>query len=275
MKHVIYHGNCRDGFGAALAAWMVFGDSAKYIPAQYGDSPPPVGSDDEVYILDFSYPRDQLLALSEKARRIDVLDHHKTAAEALRDLPDSLEEDDSNSPNLFARFNMEKSGAVLAWEYFHTRPVPRLMQFLQDRDLWRWEMLNSREVSAGIDLLHWDFEEWEEHLHDVTELHVKGQIILVYQQKLVAQACSSVMWESIGGHIVPVVNTGTLISEVCEELLRRNLNAPFAACRFDLSRFRVYSLRSRDGSDVDVSMIAKKDGGGGHKHAAGFRVPIS
>ena len=34
----------------------------------------------------------------------------------------------------------------------------------------------------------------------------------------------------------------------------------------------IYSLRSRADSGIDVSAIAKKYGGGGHKNAAGFKL---
>ena len=39
---VLYHDNCRDGFGAALAAWCRFGDTADYQSVQYGRPAPEV-----------------------------------------------------------------------------------------------------------------------------------------------------------------------------------------------------------------------------------------
>jgi hypothetical protein len=65
---VIYHGNCNDGFCAAWVAWLKFGDKAEYISANYGDEPPPVDSEDILYIVDFSYPRDILLKLHGTGR---------------------------------------------------------------------------------------------------------------------------------------------------------------------------------------------------------------
>ena len=37
---IIYHTDCRDGFGAAWAAWKKFGDSATYIPGKTELAPP-------------------------------------------------------------------------------------------------------------------------------------------------------------------------------------------------------------------------------------------
>jgi nanoRNase/pAp phosphatase (c-di-AMP/oligoRNAs hydrolase) len=48
---------------------------------------------------------------------------------------------------------------------------------------------------------------------------------------------------------------------------------PFAGCYWDTPEGRVFSLRSRD-DGADVGEIAKLYGGGGHKHASGFRVPF-
>lgn len=49
--------------------------------------------------------------------------------------------------------------------------------------------------------------------------------------------------------------------------------ARVAACYWDTPEGRVFSLRSTD-TGPDVSEIAKAYGGGGHAHAAGFRVPL-
>lgn len=150
---VIYHANCMDGAAAALAAWLKFGDEAEYRPANYGD---PAPTDDEmhdrhVYVLDFSYSRaelDRMFRMHCSGQfEFCVLDHHKTAQADLDDFP-------------FCVFDMRKSGAVMAWEYFHCSGladppqdkgrVPELFRYVQDRDLWRWELLHSREVSAAL-----------------------------------------------------------------------------------------------------------------------------
>lgn len=154
---VVYHAQCMDGAAAALAAWLRFGDEAEYRPASYGD---PAPMDEEVrgrdvYVLDFSYPRAKLERLSHVCNARDgetcergevvVLDHHKTAQADLAGLP-------------FCTFDMSKSGAVLAWEHFHVRKreprqtyvLPELFAYVQDRDLWRWELPHSREVSAAL-----------------------------------------------------------------------------------------------------------------------------
>jgi hypothetical protein len=257
---VIYHGGCTDGFGAAWAAWKRHGGAASYLPARYGEPLPDPGGAERVYLLDFSAPRAVLDALAGR-HEVRLLDHHKTAAEALGDAP-------------YATFDMHKSGAVLAWEHFHpAAAVPRLLAYVQDRDLWRFVLPHSREVSAALSSYPMQFEEWQalaERLDAEPQTIVaEGAAILRYLVQQTATVCDEAMWRAVGGHLVPVVNATNLASEVGEELLRRHPDAPFVASYYDTAQgYRKWSLRSRPG--VDVSAIAQRFGGGGHAQAAGF-----
>jgi len=255
---VIYHKNCADGFAAALSAWIKFKDNAEYIPCQYGDKPPDV-TNKEVYILDFSFKRDVLISMNNFAKSLIVLDHHKTAEDDLKGLD-------------FAKFDMEKSGAVLSWEYFHKGNVPEFFLLIQDRDLWKWKRAGSKEISAALQMEPMIFENWHRFLDmdNLYELEVKGKIILEYQQYIVDKISRSddLEMQTIDGHLVPCINTTSLISEIGNELSK---NYPFSASYFETKDKRVYSLRSSE-NGIDVSIIAKKFGGGGHFHAAGFSI---
>ena len=118
---VLYHGrHCPDGFGAALAAWRYYGDSAEYLGLDHGDIktvddlPPVAGR--TVYILDFSFSADILQAIDERAAKLVMLDHHKSAAEKLTGFACRCG---------VVHFDMDKSGARLAWEFFHPHaPLP-------------------------------------------------------------------------------------------------------------------------------------------------------
>ena len=129
---VIYHADCTDGYGAAFAAWLKLGDEAEYVPMQYGHKGAlPYYDDKEVYILDFSFSREDMLLIFDRARRVVWLDHHKTAFEMW--CPDVPYEKgdyifDDSGPHLIT-LDDNKSGALLAWEYFHPgTEVPMLIQ---------------------------------------------------------------------------------------------------------------------------------------------------
>ena len=258
---VIYHEGCYDGFGSAFAAWLKFGDDATYLPAQYSKPPVDFPEGAEVYMIDFSYPRDVIEKMAEKAGKFLVLDHHKTAQAALEGLP-------------YATFDMERSGAVMAWQHFHPgTEIPPLFQYLQDRDLWRFDLPNSREVDPFIKSFPFDFEVWKKELfgRDPVEMAAEGRSIMRYQTNMVEFTCRQVSLRDVGGHVVPTVNATAFFSEVGEYLCKKFPEFEFGACFWiDNQGQQIWSLRSR--SEFDVSQVAKKMGGGGHKNAAGFTV---
>jgi len=263
---ILYHANCYDGFGAAWSAWLKLEglDAPRqhdYIPVLYGD-PPPDGLDgQDIVIVDFSYPRDILLELYDRCASLLVLDHHKTAQADL----DGLD---------FCVFDMEKSGAMLAWEYWWPgEEPPPMIQYVQDRDLWRFHLPWSRKIAAYMRSYPMDFERWcfiDGRLRNAFDnIAVEGDAILRFQTRCVDQMCEQAVWIELGGYRVPTANATLFFSEVGERLCEMYPEAPFAAYYLDRADGkRQWGLRSRDG--FDVSEVAKKYGGGGHAAAAGF-----
>lgn len=259
----IYHANCDDGFGAAYAVWLRDGDSVTYQPAAYGDLPPDVTGLD-VAIVDFSYKRPILKEMAAKAKSILVLDHHKTAQADLADLSNV-------HPNVIVEFDMERSGAVMAWQHFHPgQAIPKFFLYLQDRDLWTKQLPNVDEFTMALRSYPQKFGIWAGLLVD--NLVDEGKAIHRYFRTLVEQAKKNKYSWNIAGHVVPVVNAPAfLASEVAGELAE---GQPFAGVYSQNDEFQFWSLRSREGG-LDVSEIAKLYGGGGHARAAGFRVAVS
>lgn len=259
---IIYHGSCADGFTAAWVAYRRFGPDCEFIPAQYGQEPPDV-TDREVYILDFSYKFPVMEKLATQARYLVCLDHHKTAESELAGFETTKGQ---------VAFDMAKSGARLAWEWFHpAKEAPWLVDYTEDRDLRRWALESSREVSAAIASYPMTFEQWDEWGLAPSPfkcgLDEQGEAILRYQQQQVDNLCQHAHEVELDGHRDLSVNTSLLISEVAGKLAE---GRPFGATWFEKGDgSRVWSLRSRDGG-ADVSEIAKARGGGGHRNAAGF-----
>lgn len=256
----IYHKNCADGFGAALAVKLFLDPNQEfeYLAANYGDEAPCVKGKD-VYIVDYSYPRDVLIKMHKEANSILVLDHHESAEANLKGLD-------------FCKFDITKSGALMAWEEFsNNKEVPDLIKYIEDRDLWRWALPQSKEYSAALQLKKMSFDGWAELLdNEMTGKMINdGKMVLAYQNAEIKRALKKdVEMVNIGGHIVPCINATHLISEIGSELSKGH---PFAAMFFDTNDKRVFSLRSaKDG--INVSKVAKSFGGGGHFHAAGFTI---
>ena len=263
MTICIYHGNCADGFGAAWVVRKALGD----IPFHAGvyQEPPPDVTGKDVVMVDFSYKRPVLLAMAEKANSVLILDHHKTAAEDLVDLPS----------NVIATFNMDRSGAMLAWDHFFPgeRPPPLLLH-IEDRDLWRFALQNTRQIQANVFSYPYNFQVWDELMAaEVETLAAEGEAIERKHFKDIRELIGVVTRDMvIGGYRVPVANLPyTLTSDAGHELA---CGRPFAACYWDTPAGRVFSLRSTD-DGIDVSAVAKQYGGGGHRNASGFRVSFA
>jgi len=260
MKYVLYHASCSDGFGAALAAWVKFGSDAKYIPVQYQQDPPEMISNSEIYIVDFSYPLATLQKLQSQHQRVLVIDHHKTAKQALLSYRDSI-------------FDLEKSGAMLSWEYFHPdSSIPYLIRLIQDRDLWKWKYPETEMVGETLRALGYDFQTWKYYLDDdkISELSIQGEILLKAKNKTV----ESILENSYMGLLpdqtteCPMVNSPIYQSELAQELMDK-YDTQLACIWYQVGNETQYSLRSR--GNVDCSEIALKFGGGGHPQSAGFR----
>lgn len=261
--YVLYHANCTDGAGSALSAYLVFGDSAEYIPVQYGEKQPLIEVGAMVYIVDFSYSAEILLEMAERASFIQILDHHKTAKETLACV---------DHPNIKVHFDMEQSGAVLTWKFFHPdRPVPPLLRHIQDRDLWLFTMHGSKQIHRALGMYE-DWRDWAQFLYEVRTLIAEGDAIIQFLKVQTARIIGGPPRKFFAtGDVVPVFNLpGFMISDALAKTLEDHPECPYAVGFITLPDKTLYSLRSRNTEDVDVAAIAESFGGGGHKHAAGF-----
>lgn len=302
---VIYHGGgCADGFGAAFAAWLKFGDEAEYLPMDYRGEHDLAdwidrAQDREVYILDFSLPKSVMDALFRHAKRVVWLDHHKSAFEMWC----------SKAPDLFFTIHKEaddqkhivlddcKSGALLAWEYFHPgTKVPLLIRHIDDYDRWQFEIPGTKAIARAIrqyDFTFENFRHFKDSLHhhgNACYLYTEGGAILrAHEQNVqtaLKQARKCVIRRDTDdlGVLAPWNNGGywaaTGLACNAPAFLASDLGHELAlkSCTFGLvwyvaSDLRVHcSLRSN--GDYDVSAIAKSFGGGGHRNAAGFSTDI-
>lgn len=255
---VIYHANCWDGFCAAWVARKKLRE-IDAVPAHYGTEPPDVRERD-VYILDFCYPLNALRLMAERARSLVVLDHHKTAQPVL------------DAADVTHVFDLTKSGARLAWEWFYPdirdSRVPWLVDYTEDRDLWRHGLVWTQEINAALRSYPLDFALWDAlELKPCSDLVQEGTAIRRLERQMVETHVRHAREIEMSGHRVLAVNATVLFSEIAGELAK---GRSFGACYFD--RFdgkRQWSLRS-DERGVDVSEVAKARGGGGHARAAGF-----
>ena len=269
-KLCIYHGNCLDGFAAAWAVRHSLADSVEFYKGIH-QQPPPVVDGRDVVLVDFSYKRSVLEKMLETASSIIILDHHVSAEQELSDL--------LNSGQIDGLFDMNKSGAMLAWEWFNPdQKAPVLIRHIQDRDLWSFKLDGTREICSALSSYPSDFQVWDKLMtrneQQLTDLRREGEAIERKLQKDIEQLITSgVRRMTIAGYDVPVLNAPAAYVSDAGHIM--SIGEPFAACYWDHANGRSFSLRSNgqgDANSIDVAEVAKIYGGGGHKNAAGFTV---
>jgi oligoribonuclease NrnB/cAMP/cGMP phosphodiesterase (DHH superfamily) len=277
----LYHAECTDGFGAAWAIHRRW-PTCIFIPAEYGA---PLDLEDiegkNILFVDFSAPADTLRAMVDegKARSIIVIDHHKSAHAALSGLPafkGQIHFDDAEIEPILVWFDMEKSGARMAWEFAQPfAEMPELITRIEDRDLWRFRYPDTKEVIAALNSYPQDFQTWDRIWLWMDTLTEEGEPILranaVAVETMLKQAYSG----DLAGHMIPLVNSPKQFSsDICHRLLELNPEAPFVASWFRRGDGLLeFSLRS-EAHRVDVSEVAELFGGGGHRNAAGFQLMV-
>lgn len=293
---VIYHHNCADGFTAAWAVRRAM--ECDFHPAVHG-APPPQAAGRDLVLVDFCYPRDVMLELQQVARSILVLDHHKTAEEVLTAecrmgaefltvvrmdaqpwtwervmvCRSNLDAGGVRKAVIYALFDQHRSGAGIAWDFFHpgkARPV--FIDYVEDRDLWRFALQHTREICATVHSYPYTFEAWDALAAETAySMYQQGLVLERSRAKELAEIVAAAKRRLVIGHYdVPVASLPHTLASDAGHLMGQG--EPFAATYYDTSAHRVFSLRSGPDS-VDVSEVAKLYGGGGHSTSAGFRVP--
>lgn len=261
---VIYHAHCQDGFGSAYAAYQKFGDSASYIEASDRINPPAGLVDKELYILDYSYPKEVLLSLEKTNNKLVVIDHHISVEEAVKSLKEYV-------------FSQEHSGSYLSWEYFVGTEIPSFITLLEIIDLKKDSSHEYTDIITYIlskpltfnsyRELHLDFED-PSKFEKIKEI---GKSQNDYLELIIAMVTSNPDFVEFEGYTVPCVNFSLPINErtiALQELYEKY--PPFAmSYRIDGGMIKV-ALRGN--GDVDLASIAVKYGGGGHRNSAGFGV---
>ena len=290
----IYHGNCADGFTAAWVVWNRWPD-IEFVPGFYGKAPPDVAGK-HVLMVDYSYKRDFLEEMGKSALSITILDHHATAKDDLseyavmnpvgaNDIDGIVSATQPGLGNIRAIFRMDRSGAQLAYDFVFGCLAGmrggdvgvKLIDYVADRDLWLFKLPKSRVIAAYIFSHAYTFKNWAEIniklQADFQQAVNEGSAIERKHHKDISELLAQTTREiTIGGVRVKVANLPYTMSSDAAGTLAEG--APFGACYFDRPDARVFSLRSRGPNAPDVSLIAAGYGGGGHKNAAGFQMPL-
>ncbi|XP_027357338.1 uncharacterized protein LOC113866734 [Abrus precatorius] len=308
---ILYHYPCPDGAFAALAAHLYFKATSLFPPLFFPNTvynplraeDLPLNEISDLYLLDFVGPTGFVREISTKVPRVIVLDHHKTAL-------DKLGSEASLGGNVDKIVDMERSGATIAFDYFKEKLVSadvvvkhpsvlneiervrQLFQYIEDGDLWRWRLQNSKAFSSGLKDLNIEFDAkknpslFDQLLSlDLDTVISKGMRSLSHKQKLIDDCLGKSYKIALGngayGHCL-AVNADTALSELRSELghqlatksqkmkLRGIGAVVYKVQELENDQRLKISLRSVE--NEDTTPISQEFGGGGHRNASSFML---
>lgn len=270
---VIYHGSgCPDGFASALAAWLFYAGRAEFLGLDHGEiktvNDLPDCNGRAVYILDFSFGPDIMRAIDGRAAKLVLLDHHKSAAAALTGFVCRCGE---------LHFDMKKSGARLAWEFFQPgKPLPDLVRYVEDRDIWVWQYPESPAFLAALDMEPMDFPRWAEmaafNPEQLTVFMARGHAMDEKFSKLCADIAEGAQPISFNGQNGLMVNAPGVFHSLVGDTLAKQSGT--FALMWTAGKGGVVKVGLRSRSGFDCIPLAESMKGGGHAQACGFKMGV-
>jgi uncharacterized protein len=259
----LYHKNCLDGRGAAAVVQRKEKD-CEFVPLQYGMKRPAVLGR-KLYIVDFCLSLPEMRAVRAEADEVVWIDHHASQAPIRQALG-------------WGMLDTSECGASLAWKtLFPTEEMPAIIAYIKDKDLWRWELPDSRAIAAGLEQ-SFKLDRFEGLLDvDLAEMARKGKPMLEALAKRVADAVKNGAAVDapygLAGRRALAVNCNQDLNDVGEHIC---LPRSAGGLGYDLAILYyqkreggwVHSLRSGGVDCVDCAWIASALGGGGHPQSS-------
>jgi oligoribonuclease NrnB/cAMP/cGMP phosphodiesterase (DHH superfamily) len=285
---VLYHRGCNDGIASALVARQFLPEDTEFLPYQYGEDIPSEVVGKHLILVDLSLTPEQLHDVYPlDVESVLIIDHHASAIKKLTSVNRVANYHqylvDREMGGIWAELDSNHSGAVLTWGFFNnmlTSPnwvehIPTWLRYINDYDLWRHELPETKAINAWINVKGRTLEGLSDGISGDDfkhEVYVTGNVLLEYDQQLMRSVARGYAQIGTLGEMDYVLVNGPhhLRNEMADYLLEL---FDVVVCYNQREDKTVFSLRSSDHSNHDVSVIAEKFGGGGHRNSAAFSVP--
>lgn len=278
-----YHNRDLDGFSSGAIMRRKF-PNATFVGYDYGQPfEMPIGV--PVMMADVSLPMPTMFKIAQSSNfEFTWIDHHASAIQEYQKWLIELNkgnEDKTISP-IKAILQDGIAACEIAWRYFFPNEgMPLAIKLLGEYDTWRnqdkerWEneilpfQFGMRQVCNSLDTFPTELLEGGSGVM-VKKIIENGKVILAYQSQVNEMQCKKAFEFDFNGLPAICLNGGGFNSDVFKSVYdesKHDLMMPFQWT----GKFWTISLyTTKDG--VDCSAIAKQNGGGGHKKAAGFQV---
>ncbi len=289
---IVYHECCSDG---TASAWIVkrHNPLAKLVNCKAGQNPN-LSVDDinskKIIFVDICPSVDYLNSIAQIANKIVILDHHISAYR-------NIESIENRPENVFTVFDMNKAGCMITWEYFNRQlTVPWFISYIQDRDLWKWELPNSKNINTalfeekhitfnGLTHLYEKYICTEQINYVMEQMNERGAQINQFRNQLIEKETKKAIhctfqFNDKSFNIWLYSGPEDLRSDIGNSLMQINfkdgLRPDFAVnWRYDVVTNEFWlSMRGEEWSP-DLSVICKEYNGGGHPKASGCSLPAS
>ncbi|RTZ58634.1 MAG: hypothetical protein DSZ31_05520 [Gammaproteobacteria bacterium] len=302
---VVYHKNCPDGYGALAGVVykfkprnLTYDDTENYlydegknffaIPTNHSTDFTRLrniltenGDDFELFMVDIFVPKIyEVVREFPNIKRVTVIDHHKTALELIeKGIPEDVK------GKFEIHIDLDYSGATLTWKVLNGF-IPEVMKYIEDRDIWKWEIPDSLYVLTAIDARIFNVLKPHEIVYSLLKLvgefpkeefAREGQSMIEFKESVVTRLVENNVHYIVlpSGHKLYAVNSSVFQSDIGNRLAE--ISPDKVACVYSISPKEdgVYvncSIRSTVGKARE---IAQANGGGGHDNAAGCRVLLS
>ncbi len=272
-----YHNRDLDGYCSGAIMKRKF-PNAKIIGYDYGlPLEIPVGI--PIIMADVSLPMPTMFKIAQASGfNFTWIDHHVSAINEYKEFAKG--KTDFLKPVLEEGF----AACEIAWQYFFPdEDTPIAVTLLGEYDTWRranqdhWDnfilpfQYGMRQICNSLDTFPMHLLQPGSHREQVDEIIKAGKLILRYQSQQDEYQCRIASFEcEFEGLRAICLNGGGFNSNTFDSVYDESKHDVMMPFQWKKGQWAISIYTTKD--DIDCSDIAKSNGGGGHKKAAGFQV---
>ena len=280
---VFYHKADFDGVcSAAILYWSpaldaLNGKNLVFVPSDYPadtvweENKHLVDKDTTVIIVDFSLGPNVMPGLRDIAKEVIWCDHHISAIRDSKEL---------GYDDMLGSRSEKYAGCELTWTFFNPSiPMPDAVRMLGRYDVWdhsqqacvhfQYGMREAIPVMDYMDIL------WEDLLGSQSplsyhEIMDRGETLYGYQRSQNARVAKSSCYElEFQGYKAIAIHRSHINMQFFDSVFDESRHDMVMAIGFNGESAKISMYTSKD---IDLSVLAKKFGGGGHAKACGFEL---
>lgn len=271
----VYHNRDLDGFTSGAIIKLKYPD-AKMVGYDYGLPFEQEITGEPIIMADVSLPMKTMVKIAQLSNwQLTWIDHHISAINDFKEFVGNGES--------FCNAILENGIAACegTWKHlFPEKQMPLAVKLLGEYDTWRnsdkqrWDneilpfQFGMRLYCNSVDSFPIEVFENEELVKQI--IH-EGLTVLKYQSQVNELQCKKASFETeFNGLRAICLNGGGFNSDVFKSVYDESKYDIMMPFQFDGKKWTISLYTTKD--EVDCSVIAKANGGGGHKKAAGFQV---